>query len=48
MLLLLVGILGMVCTGDLFNFFVFLEINSLAGAALVATALTKVSRWRRA
>jgi multicomponent Na+:H+ antiporter subunit D len=34
--LLMVGILGMVCTGDLFNFFVFLEINSLAGAALVA------------
>lgn len=36
LLLLMVGILGMVCTGDLFNFFVFLEINSLAGAALVA------------
>ena len=34
--LLVVGILGMVSTGDLFNFFVFLEISSLAGAALVA------------
>jgi len=41
MLLLLVGILGMVCTGDLFNFFVFLEINSLAGAALVAYRIDK-------
>ena len=30
------GVLGMVVTGDLFNFFVFLEISSLAGAALVA------------
>ncbi len=26
-------LLGMVATGDLFNFFVFLEISSLAGAA---------------
>lgn len=41
LLLLLVGILGMVCTGDLFNFFVFLEINSLAGAALVAYRIDK-------
>jgi multicomponent Na+:H+ antiporter subunit D len=41
LLLLLVGILGMVCTGDLFNFFVFLEINSLAGAALVAYRVDK-------
>lgn len=39
--LLLVGVLGMVCTGDLFNFFVFLEINSLAGAALVAYRVDK-------
>jgi len=36
LLLLEVGILGMVSTGDLFNFFVFLEINSIAGAALVS------------
>jgi len=35
-LLLMVGIFGMVSTGDLFNFFVFLEINSLAAAAMVA------------
>ncbi|MGD9611326.1 MAG: proton-conducting transporter membrane subunit, partial [Kiritimatiellia bacterium] len=34
--LLVAGVLGMVSTGDLFNFFVFLEISSLAGAALVA------------
>ena len=34
--LLIAGVLGMVSTGDLFNFFVFLEISSLAGAALVA------------
>ena len=34
--LLVTGVLGMVVTGDLFNFFVFLEISSLAGAALVA------------
>ena len=37
MLFLLVGgVMGMVCTDDLFNYFVFLEITSLAGAALVA------------
>jgi multicomponent Na+:H+ antiporter subunit D len=41
LLLLVVGILGMVCTGDMFNFFVFLEINSLAGAALVAYRVDK-------
>ncbi|EHQ35659.1 proton-conducting transporter transmembrane domain-containing protein [Methanoplanus limicola] len=40
-LLMQAGILGMVCTGDLFNFFVFLEINSLAGAALVACRVDK-------
>ena len=34
--LLIAGVMGMVATGDLFNFFVFLEISSLAGAALVA------------
>ena len=36
LLLLLVGMLGMALTGDMFNFFVFLEINSLSAAALVA------------
>ncbi|MDO5845332.1 MAG: proton-conducting transporter membrane subunit [Methanocorpusculum sp.] len=35
-LLLTAGIFGMVSTGDLFNFFVFLEINSLAASALAA------------
>ncbi|HJJ48568.1 MAG TPA: proton-conducting transporter membrane subunit [Methanocorpusculum sp.] len=35
-LLLTTGIFGMVSTGDLFNFFVFLEINSLSAAAMVA------------
>ena len=35
-LLLMTGIFGMVSTGDLFNFFVFLEINSLAAAAMIA------------
>lgn len=39
--LLTAGILGMVSTGDLFNFFVFLEIASLAGAALVAFRIDK-------
>ncbi|HHC18993.1 MAG TPA: NADH:ubiquinone oxidoreductase, partial [Euryarchaeota archaeon] len=34
-LLLEVGIMGMVLTGDLFNLFVFLEIAGIAGAALV-------------
>ena len=34
--LLVAGILGMVVTDDLFNYFVFLEISSLSGAALVA------------
>jgi len=34
--LLVAGVMGMVSTGDIFNFFVFLEISSLAGAALVA------------
>ncbi|MDR3102094.1 MAG: NADH:ubiquinone oxidoreductase [Methanocalculaceae archaeon] len=35
-LLLVAGIFGMVSTDDLFNFFVFLEINSLAASALTA------------
>lgn len=35
-LLMVTGILGMVSTGDVFNFFVFLEILSIASAGLVA------------
>jgi len=33
--LMMAGIFGMVTTGDLFNFIIFLEINSLAGIVLV-------------
>ncbi len=36
LLLVVVGMMGMALTGDMFNFFVFLEINSLAAAALVS------------
>jgi multicomponent Na+:H+ antiporter subunit D len=36
-LLLSVGLLGMMITGDVFNLYVFLEISSLAGYALIAT-----------
>ncbi|MBP1590403.1 MAG: NADH:ubiquinone oxidoreductase [Kiritimatiellae bacterium] len=35
-LLLVGGVYGMCSTGDLFNFFVFLEITSLSGSALAA------------
>jgi multicomponent Na+:H+ antiporter subunit D len=41
LLLLVAGVIGMVSTGDLFNLFVFLEISSLAGAALVAYRINK-------
>ena len=36
LLLMTTGMLGMMLTGDMFNFFVFLEITSIASAALVA------------
>jgi len=36
LLLMTVGMFGMVFTGDLFNMFVFLEVLSISGAALVA------------
>lgn len=39
--LLVAGVFGMVVTDDLFNYFVFLEISSLAGAALVAFRVDK-------
>lgn len=35
-LLMTAGMLGMMMTGDLFNFFVFLEITSIASCALIA------------
>lgn len=35
-LLLTVGTLGMILTGDLFNFFVFLEVSSVASFGLIA------------
>ena len=35
-LLMTAGMLGMILTGDLFNFFVFLEIASIASCALIA------------
>jgi multicomponent Na+:H+ antiporter subunit D len=35
-LLMTAGMLGMVLTGDMFNFFVFLEITSIASCALIA------------
>jgi multicomponent Na+:H+ antiporter subunit D len=35
-LLMIAGIMGMVSTGDIFNFFVFLEILSIASAGLIA------------
>ncbi|HEC89501.1 MAG TPA: NADH:ubiquinone oxidoreductase, partial [Thermoplasmatales archaeon] len=36
LLLMTTGMFGMVLTGDLFNFFVFLEITSIASCALIA------------
>jgi multicomponent Na+:H+ antiporter subunit D len=41
LLLIFVGILGMVFTNDLFNFFVFLEVLSISSAALVAFRVKK-------
>jgi multicomponent Na+:H+ antiporter subunit D len=41
MLLLICSSLGMVTTGDLFNFFVFIEISSMASAGLVAYRVEK-------
>jgi multicomponent Na+:H+ antiporter subunit D len=36
LLLMVAGCFGMIFTGDLFNLFVFLEITSISGAALIA------------
>lgn len=38
MLILLLGLCGMVLTGDLFNLYVFIEISALSGYALVSVA----------
>jgi len=35
-LLMIAGMFGMILTGDMFNFFVFLEISSIASCALIA------------
>ena len=35
-LLMIAGLFGMILTGDMFNFFVFLEITSIASCALIA------------
>lgn len=35
-LLMIAGMLGMILTGDMFNFFVFLEITSISSCALIA------------
>ena len=39
--LLLAGILGMELTGDMFNFFVFLEIASISASALIAFCIDR-------
>jgi len=41
LLLMTAGMLGMELTGDMFNFFVFLEITSISSAALVAFWINK-------
>jgi len=40
-LLLTLGGYGIICTGDMFNFFVFFEISSLASAGLIAYRIEK-------
>jgi len=42
-LLLITGLLGIAITGDLFNLFVFLEVTSLTGYALVAVGNKKAT-----
>lgn len=42
-LLLITGLLGITATGDMFNLFVFLEVASLAGYALVAVGNKKAT-----
>ncbi len=41
LLLMTAGMLGMILTGDLFNFFVFIEITSIASCALIAFRIDK-------
>ncbi len=44
-LLLISGLCGLLMTRDLFNFFVFLEVSSLAAYALIATGKSKKSSY---
>ncbi len=44
-LLSLAGMLGIVATGDAFNVFVFLEISSLSGYALIALGKDRRALW---
>lgn len=44
-LLTLSGMLGVVATGDVFNIFVFLEISSLSGYALIAMGKDRRALW---
>ncbi len=40
-MLLVMGLLGIVITGDVFNLYVFIEISSLSGYALIATGRSR-------
>ncbi len=47
-LLLATGMLGMMITGDLFNFFIFIEISSIASFGLIASGETSRRPLKRA
>ena len=44
-LLFVTGLMGMVVTGDIFNIYVFLEITSIAGYALIAVGKNRQALW---
>ncbi|HDO19174.1 MAG TPA: NADH:ubiquinone oxidoreductase [Thermoplasmatales archaeon] len=48
LLLLITGMIGMELTGDLFNFFVFIEITSISAAALIATMVDREQSFEAA